>query len=118
MKRTINFGISINSAVEQSNRLKQVYKNDLDVGDCLLIVTQNSEYLLKVIDKNLYEISGGWFEKRGLSPSRLNVVGCTWGGSMVKMDIVAACGLCLEFGNRVVTSRIQKIVFFKIKSLN
>jgi hypothetical protein len=31
------------------------------------------------------------------------------GGSIIKVDIVAACGLSLEFGNRVVTSTIQKI---------
>ncbi|MGH9368787.1 MAG: hypothetical protein ACRD3M_14070 [Thermoanaerobaculia bacterium] len=28
---------------------------------------------------------------------------------MIKNDIVAACGLHLEFGNRVVTSRIREV---------
>ena len=32
-----------------------------------------------------------------------------WGGSAIKHDIVAACGLFLEFGNWVITTRIQKI---------
>ncbi len=31
------------------------------------------------------------------------------GGSVIKHDIVAACGLRLEFGNRVVTSRIRAV---------
>ena len=31
------------------------------------------------------------------------------GGRVIKNDIVAACGLHLEFGNKVVTSRIKKI---------
>ena len=37
-----------------------------------------------------------------------NINGCTWGGSAIMIDIVAACGLHLEFGNRVVTSKIRQ----------
>ncbi len=47
-------------------------------------------------------------DKEGLSPLRTTINGCTWGGSAIKVDIVAACGLHLEFGNRVVTSRIKE----------
>ena len=56
-----------------------------------------------------YSISGGWFDSQGLSPARLSIAGCTWGGSVIKQDIVAACGLRLEFGNRVVTTRIREV---------
>ena len=35
--------------------------------------------------------------------------GCTWGGSAIKEDIVAARGLFLEFGNHVITTRIQNV---------
>jgi hypothetical protein len=35
--------------------------------------------------------------------------GCTWGGSAIKQDILAARGLHLEFGNTVRTTRIREI---------
>ena len=35
--------------------------------------------------------------------------GCTWGGTAIKRDLVAARGLRLEFGNRVVTSPIREV---------
>jgi hypothetical protein len=35
--------------------------------------------------------------------------GCTWGGSAIKQDIVAALGLRLEFGNSVRTARIREV---------
>jgi hypothetical protein len=44
---------------------------------------------------------------------QLGIAGCTWGGSAIKIDIVAACGLCLEFTNRLTTSPIQKIFLFR-----
>ncbi len=111
-------GISTEKAVGQIDQLKQVHKKDLGTGDRLLIITQNSIYTVEVIDSDVYKVSGGWFAKRGISAAELNILGCTWGGSMIKLDVVAACGLCVEFGNRVVTSRIRKIVIFKSKSLN
>lgn len=111
-------GHSVSSAVQQACQLNQVRKIDLDIGDWVFIYTRNSLYLLQVIESNLFRVSGGWFERKGLSPIELKINGCTWGGSMIKMDIVAACGLCLEFSNRVVTSKIQKIVVFKNHALN
>jgi len=44
---------------------------------------------------------------------KTTIAGCTWGGSAIKEDIVAACGLHLEFGKRVVTSTIQKVSIFR-----
>ena len=34
---------------------------------------------------------------------------CIWGGRAIKVDVVAACGLFLEFGNQLMTTRIQKV---------
>ena len=48
----------------------------------------------------------------------VKINGCTWGGSAIKIDIVAAAGLCLEFGNKVRTSPIQKIALFPKGSIN
>ena len=39
----------------------------------------------------------------------VTINGCTWGGSTIKRDIVAARGLRLEFGNTVLTTRIKQI---------
>lgn len=107
---TGSFGHSLDAIIAQSEKLKQVRKADLHFGDWLIVVTLNSVYSMRVIENGYYLVSGGWFDKNGLSPLKTTIAGCTWGGSIIKVDIAAACGLCLEFGNRVVTSVIQKIV--------
>lgn len=103
------FGQSLEKIVDSSTHLKQVFKSDLHFGDLVLITTLNSIYSVRVLKDGLYLVSGGWFDKKGLSPFKTTITGCTWGGSIIKMDIIAACGLCVEFGNRVVTSPIQKV---------
>ena len=97
---------TLNAIVDHTERLEAVYKSDLDLGDQLLVTTRNSIYSIHVLQEGVYSVSGGWFDHKGLSPSKVEITGCTWGGRAVKLDIVAACGLHLEFGNHVVTSRI------------
>lgn len=105
----IKFGHSLQKIVECSTRLKEIRKSDLRPGDLVLVTTLNSVYSVRVLGSNQYQVSGGWFDKHGLSPMKTTIAGCTWGGSIIKVNIIAAIGLCLEFGNRVVTSPIQKI---------
>ncbi|MCG3121541.1 MAG: hypothetical protein ALAOOOJD_04675 [bacterium] len=100
---------SLDAIIAQSEQLKQVRKNELHAGDWIVVVTLNSIYSIRVGEEGWYTVSGGWFDREGVSPMRTTIAGCTWGGSILKADIVAACGLSLEFGNRVVTSTIQKI---------
>ena len=95
--------------VEECETLNQLHKRSLKVGDTIILKTVNSVYLIKVLEEERYSVSGGWFDKSNLSPIRTTITGCTWGSSVIKKDIVAACGLHLEFGNKVVTSRIKKI---------
>jgi hypothetical protein len=57
----------------------------------------------------LYSVSGGWFDREGVSPQKMTINGCTWGGSAINLDLVAAPGLFLEFGNQVLTTRIQHV---------
>ena len=97
---------TLGAIVDCTARLKAVHRADLALGDQLLVTTKNSIYSIHVLEEGLYLVSGGWFDRRGLSPSKLAINGCTWGGRAIKLDIVAACGLHLEFGNNVVTSRI------------
>ncbi|MFQ5865554.1 MAG: hypothetical protein ACE5IW_10030 [bacterium] len=105
----IGLGHSLEKIAEGASQLKKVLKAELQFGDLVLITTQNSVYSVYVLEHGFYLVSGGWFDSKGLSPMKTTITGCTWGGSIVKLDVVAACGLCLEFGNRVVTTPIQKV---------
>lgn len=100
---------TVNAILEQVPRCQSVRKTDLRRGDRLRVETENSVYDISVLEDATYSISGGWFDRQGISPVRISIAGCTWGGTVIKNDIVAACGLHLEFGNRVVTSRIREV---------
>lgn len=99
--------------MEQTRRSESVPRADLQRGDCVIVTTENSIYVIRVLDSSNYSISGGWFDRQGLSPAQTSIAGCTWGGSAIKRDTVATCGLRLEFGNRVVTSRIRQILLVR-----
>ena len=102
------FGYNLATLVERAQQMRQVYKTELTSGDHVFVKTSNSVYSILVTDDGCV-VSGGWFDRKGVSPMKTRINGCTWGGSAIKVDIVAACGLCLEFGNRVVTTEIKKI---------
>jgi len=114
----MNHGLTISSLVQQSRYIRQISRGSLDPGDMMIVKTVNSVYKIRIIDNGYCRVSGGWFEKQGLSSANTRIVGCTWGGSAIKVDVLAACGLCLEFGNRLVTSAIQKIFVIRTCSLN
>jgi hypothetical protein len=95
--------------VEETEPQEEVLKAELHSGDQVLVRTAHSTYAIRVLGDGLYSVSGGWFDRRGVSPLKTTITGCTWGRSAIKLDTVAACGLHLEFGNGVVTSRIREI---------
>jgi hypothetical protein len=95
--------------VKQARSLEDVRKKDLHAGDRVLVTTRNSLYTIWVLDEDVYRVSGGWFDLQCISPQRMAINGCTWGGSAIKRDILAARGLHLEFGNTVRTTRIREI---------
>ncbi len=99
---------TLSAIVGNAERLEAVYKSDLEVGDRLVVTTRNSTYFIHVFQEGLYTVSGGWFDRKNLSPTNVAINGCTWGGHAIKEDLLAACGLHLEFENNVVTSRIMK----------
>lgn len=111
-------GYNLSVLVDQSQQLQQVRKADLRIGDQLLIKTRNSVYSVRVVEAGVYLVSGGWFDRKGLSPMKTSINGCTWGGSVIKVDVAAVCGLRLEFGNRLITSTIRKIFVFPYGSEN
>lgn len=103
-------GVALERIVACSLLLNGVGKTDLVPGDRVFVKTRNSLYNIRVLGNGKYSVSGGWFDKKGLSPMTTRIAGCTWGGSAIKIDVVAVCGLRLEFGNRLITSTIQKII--------
>ena len=102
-------GHNLTAITEKAQHLTQIRKIDLQSGDMFYVKTNNSMYSIQVDSDGHYLVSGGWFDRKGLSPLRTTITGCTWGGSIIKIDIVAAHGLCLEFGNRVITTPIKKV---------
>ncbi len=104
---------TLGAIVERAARLRELSRAELRSGDCVQVITRNSTYMIQALDEGLYLISGGWVDLQGESPMKTTIAGCTWGGSAIKRDIVAACGLHLEFGPRVVTSAIQKVLVIR-----
>lgn len=100
---------TVNAILEQATLSRPVRKSDLCRGTRVVVATENSVYSIDVLEDATYSVRGGWFDRHGLSPVRISIAGCTWGGTVIKNDIIAACGLHLEFGNRVVTSRIRQV---------
>jgi len=100
---------TLDARVEEAGRIEGVRKRELRCGDWVVVTTKNSVYSICVLGDERYSVSGGWFDREGVSPQETTINGCTWGGSAIKQDVVAARGLFLEFGNRVMTTRIQQV---------
>ena len=111
-------GASLASIINSSDSLLGVKKSDVHKGDLVFVKTRNSRYEIRVLGQGNYAVSGGWFDRKGTSPALMTIAGCTWGGSSIMVDLVAACGLRLEFGNRLVTSTIQRIIVVPFTSAN
>jgi len=97
---------------------QMIFRDNLRFGDLIEITTKNSTYMLFVVDPNNFLVSGGWFERKGLAPARVEIPGCTWGGSAIKLDVIAGRGLCIEFQDRAVTSRVLEMTIRRETSLN
>ncbi len=102
-------GISLENMISSADQLQGIRKSEIGPGDLVFVKTIRSIYRLRALGEGLFEVSGGWFDTKGISPARIRISGCTWGGSTIQIDLIAACGLRIEFGNRLVTSTIQKI---------
>ena len=112
------YGIPLDLFVGMVGRIRMIHRNDLREGDVLEVRTRNSRYTIRVLEDERYRVSGGWFEQRHAGPVEVPIKGCTWGGSTIKVDVIAACGLCIEFGNKVITSAVERIVLLRHESGN
>jgi hypothetical protein len=114
----LKYGANLKNIGHISDKIKHISKDSLKLWDYLLVNTGNSSYTIKKVGDNLYEISGGWFDKNGLSPSTVTIRGCTWGGSIIHINMLAACGLSMEFGNNVITSPVKQVFVIRAENLN
>ncbi|MBN2320837.1 MAG: hypothetical protein JXR49_17290 [Acidobacteria bacterium] len=117
-EQTISRYRTLSAIVDHTDRLEAIYKKDLEFGDRLIVTTRNSTYSIHAVREGLYAVSGGWFDRHGLSPTKVAINGCTWGGHAIKEDILAACGLHLEFENSVVTSRILQFQVIRFREVS
>ncbi len=106
----IPLGFTLDAIVHLGAGANRVMKADLAVGDWLHVRTWNSVYRIQVFEDGFCEVSGGWFDRKGLSPCRTSIAGCTWGGSILHTRVAAGCGMCIEFGNRLTTSPVRSVV--------
>ena len=86
-----------------------VRAGDVQPGDWLIVRTKNSTYALRANGDGTFDASGGWFHRHPSDGIRLRIAGCTWGGSSLLIGVIAAPGMCLEFANRVTTTRIREV---------
>ena len=100
---------NLRSIIEQAEHCDSIRKADLRSGDWILVTTKNSLYSICALGNDLYSVAGGWFDRTGVSPATMTINGCTFGGTAIKTDIIAGRGLFLEFGNQVLTTRIQNV---------
>ena len=103
---------TLEAITNHAQTLEEVRKQDVRSGDRVMVTTRNSLYTLWALGDRHFLVWGGWFDRQGTSPQRVRINGCTWGGSAIKQDIIAALGLRLEFGNRVRPPQLDTSVFF------
>lgn len=101
--------ITIDGLTEAADLVDGVRRRDLDSGDRIIISTKNSVYALTARGDGSFDVSGGWFEREGAGPSRVEIRGCTAGGHAIFTDHIAARGLFMEFADGLRTTRIRSV---------
>lgn len=101
---------SLANLTEHASRVEGVRRDEMCVGDVLLMYTQNSVYSARLLVNGMFLVSGGWFSLNGSQELVLGISGCTWGGKCILTDLVASPGMRVEFSNRVVTSLVKRVV--------
>ena len=103
-------GLVLPSVDSQSAGMVDVVRRrDLAWRESLLVTTKNSIYAINRAGDDTWFVWGGWFARHGQLPAVIGINGCTWGGSVIYPEILAAPGLFLEFANGVTTTRIRSV---------
>lgn len=101
--------IPIDDLAEAAGVVSGVRRRDLERGDRVIVSTKNSVYSLVARSDGLFDVSGGWFERKGSSSATVEILGCTAGGHALFTDHIAAPGLFLEFADGLRTTRIRTV---------
>lgn len=101
--------IPIENLAEAAGVVGGVYRQDIQVGDRIIVSTKNSVYSLTVRVDGCFEVSGGWFERQGEGSVTVEVLGCTAGGHALFTDHIASPGLFIEFADGLRTTRIRTV---------
>ncbi len=100
---------TISQLAEAAHKQDGVRPADVHPGDWVIVRTKNSTYTLSAIGDGSFVVSGGWFAAERTEGQAIRVRGCTWGGSALLQQMVAAPGMCIEFENGVRTTRAREV---------
>jgi hypothetical protein len=109
---------SLSNLTDHASQAVGVRRSDLGVGDVLVMYTKNSVYSARFLEDGSFAVSGGWFSVHHNSEVQTRIAGCTWGGKCIHQELVASPGMRVEFGNRVLTSVLQRVVRIPAPLLN
>lgn len=106
-----NLSAEVNRNIAQSEADGGVSLKSLAVGKALLVQTKNTLYLIEKRGEGEFLISGN--QGYCPNPTKVNIHGSTWGGSMLKVGFVGI-GMRLEFSilgkpGAITTSQIESI---------
>lgn len=101
--------LSLDRLASVAPSIDGIREEDLEPGDWVIVRTKNSTYSLRANGEGTFDATGGWFAQHPGAGERLRIAGCTWGGTALLTRMVAAPGMCLEFANRVRTTRIREV---------
>lgn len=101
--------LPVDALTEVADRIVGVRRGDLEPGDRVLVATRNSIYSLTACADGSFLVGGGFLARSGRGEQRLEVHGCTAGGSALFTELVAAPGLFLELSDGTQTTRIVSV---------
>jgi hypothetical protein len=98
---------TLDRLTQHARVVEGIWVKELEPGDWVIVTTENSVYSMLAAGDGSYYVAGGWFTSETGEGTRVRVTGCTWGGTAICTNLVAARGMFIEFGNGVRTSRIR-----------
>lgn len=109
---------SLTALTEHVAKANGVRREDMRPGDMVVLYTSNSVYRARQLPDGRFAVTGGWFDKHYSAEFVTSITGCTWGGKCINRQFVGSCGMRVEFGNRVITSVLQRVVRIPGSMLN
>ncbi|MDA0683449.1 MAG: hypothetical protein O2797_00460 [Bacteroidetes bacterium] len=101
---------SLSALTDHASHAVGIKRSDLNPGDVIMLYTRNSVYTARFMEDGRFAVSGGWFDQHYDRAFVTSITGCTWGGKCINREFVGSCGMRVEFGNRVLTSVLQRVV--------